>query len=179
MSLDRLLGGITAGVLLVAGLTGCGSGGERRTTSPRPSTTAAFSVADSQALDAYRRMWTAYAAAAAVPDPDNQDVKRYATDDALRIMTDGLRLLRQQGLKGTGTVVPAPEVVSSPPAGSPDQVSIRDCLDTSGSHIISASPGGVYQDTPGGRRQCFALVHRQGDGSWKVATFDLRDVGTC
>ena len=65
------------------------------------------------------------------------------------------------------------------PTNAPAKVGIRDCFDDGATHLVRASPGSPYNDTPGGRRLCLATVERQADGSWKVTGFGLQGVGTC
>ncbi|MEJ3741730.1 hypothetical protein WEI85_00310 [Actinomycetes bacterium KLBMP 9797] len=113
------------------------------------------------------------------PDPDSPDLARYATGTALKTLTDGVRDVRDQGLKGEGKFVLSPRVTEVAPASAPTKISIRDCVDTKQSRIVRASPGPPYSDKPGGPRLCQATVERQSDGSWKVTSFGLHEVGTC
>lgn len=147
--------------------------------SPSPSPTDPRVAAVQAAVAAYRGMWQTYETVAQIPDPQQPDLARYATSDALRTMTNGLQSLKSQGLKGTGSIVHSPQVTEVSPVDSPTQVSISDCMDTSASHIVRASPGPAYSDSPGGRRLCLATVQRQADGAWKVTGFGVRAVGTC
>jgi hypothetical protein len=124
-------------------------------------------------------MWEAYMRVLASPDPDSPELARYATGSALKTLTDGVGDVRDQGLKGEGEFVLSPQVTEIAPASAPTKVGIRDCVDTTRSRIVRASPGPAYSDTPGGRRLCQATVERQIDGSWKVSTFGLHEVGTC
>lgn len=131
------------------------------------------------AKDAYAGMWDAYMRVLAMPDPDSPELTRFATGSALKTLADGVRDVLDQGLKGEGRFVVAPQVTEIAPASAPTKVGIRDCVDTTRSRIVRASPGPAYSDTPGGRRLCQATVERQSDGSWKVSTFGLHEVGTC
>jgi hypothetical protein len=131
------------------------------------------------ALDAYRGMWHAYQNAIQVPDPASPELARYATGDALTTMTKGLQSLKDQGLKGTGEIVVSPKITAFSPATAPTDIEITDCLDSTQSHIVRASPGSPYNDTPGGHRRVQASVQRQVDGSWKVSGFGVQAVGTC
>ncbi len=150
-----------------------------RSPSPSPAPTDPRVAAVQDAVAAYRGMWQAYETVAQNPDPQQSDLARYATGDALRTMTNGLQSLKNQGLEGTGSVTHSPRVTEVSPVNSPTQVSISDCMDTSASHIVRASPGPAYSDSPGGRRLCLATVQRQGDGAWRVTGFGVRAVGTC
>jgi hypothetical protein len=131
------------------------------------------------AVTAYRGMWQAYETVAQNPDPSQPDLARYATATALQTITSGLKSLKDQGLKGTGSVAHSPQVTNISPTDAPTEIEISDCMDTSASHIVRAGPGSAYSDSPGGRRLCLATVQRQNDGSWKVTTFGVRAVGSC
>src|SRR5262249_42443348 len=147
-------------------------------TSPAPTSTDP-AVAVQQGVAAYRGMWDAYLKVLGAPDPDSPELARYATGLALTILVDGVRKVRDQGLKGEGTFIVSPQVTEIAPASAPTKISIRDCMNTAQSRIVRASPGPPYSDTPGGRQLCLASVQRQGDGSWKVTSFGLHEVGTC
>lgn len=132
-----------------------------------------------QALAAYRGMWRAYGQAVQVPDPSSPQLPRYATADALATLTTGLQSLKDQGLKGTGDIEVNPTITAAAPTDHPTEVEVTDCLDSSRSHIVRASPGPAYHDPPGGHRRVIATVKRQPDGAWKVASFAAQVVGTC
>lgn len=136
-------------------------------------------VAVQAAQIAYRGMWEAYLRVLAVPDPDSPQLSRYAVGEALKTLSEGVRDVRDQGLKGQGRFVLSPRVTVVAPTNAPTKISIRDCLNDAGAHIVRASPGPAYSDKPGGLRLCLATVQRQSDGSWKVTSFGLREVGTC
>jgi hypothetical protein len=147
-----------------------------------PSPTASLApgpAAIEAAVAAYRNMWRAYDTAIHVPDPNDPDLAKYASGDALRTLVSGLQSVKDQGLKGTGAVVNTPQVSQLSPSDAPRQVSIKDCMDTSQSRLVRSGPGPVYSDSPGGHRPCLADVRRQDDGLWKVASFGVRGVGTC
>lgn len=146
-----------------------------------PSTSASQDLAATgqNALNAYRSMWKAYQEALAIPDPSYPDLARYATGAALDILTKGLRSVKDQGLKGTGVITVSPKITAVSPADAPTDIEITDCLNDADSHIVRASPGSPYNDTPGGRHMTTAAIKRQGDGTWKVADFGVRGVGSC
>ena len=152
-------------------------------TTPTESLTAApddAKSAASKSLAAYRAMWAAYEEALSAPDPSSPALQQTATGDALAILTKAIASAQAQGLKGTGGATFDPQVVKLAPAKKPTQVTIRDCLDTSKSHLVKATPSGApYKDTPGGKRLTIAIVDRQADGVWKVSSVGTRDVGTC
>ena len=144
-----------------------------------PSPAASQVGAVQSAVAAYRGMWRAYETVTQNPDPTQPDLARYATATALQTITNGMRSLKDQGLKGTGSITHSPQVTAISPTDAPTDVEISDCMDTSASHIVRATPGPAYSDSPGGRRLCLATVQRQNDGSWKVTTFGVREVGSC
>jgi hypothetical protein len=131
------------------------------------------------AVAAYRGMWDAYMRVLANPDPNNPELARHATGNALKTLTDGVRDVRDKGLKGEGKFTLSPQVTEIAPTTSPTKIGIRDCVNTAESRIVRASPGPAYSDKPGGRRLCIATVDRQGDGAWKVTSFGLHEVGSC
>lgn len=147
--------------------------------SPLPAVSTDPDSAVQAADQAYRGMWDAYLRVLAAPDPDSPELARYAAGNALKTLSDGVRDVRDQGLKGEGEFILSPQVTEVVPADAPNKISIRDCVDTKPSRIVRASPGPTYSDKPGGRRLCLATVQRQSDGSWKVTSFGLREVGTC
>ena len=169
------------------GLAGCGSSKAPKTApSPTislqaPSSTPANpdAAAVQDAAAAYRGMWDAYLLVLTAPDPDSPELARYAAGNALKTLSDGVRDVRDKGLKGEGTFALAPQVTEIAPATSPTKIGIRDCFDDSSARIVRASPGPAYSDKPGGRRLCLATVERQGDGTWKVTSFGLHEVGSC
>jgi hypothetical protein len=151
-------------------------------TSPRPTTTtSAPSSAPggaATALEAYRRMWTAYLEAIRIPDPAYPDLARYSQGNALNLWVRGLATVQQQGLVGRGEVTLNPSVRAANPNASPPTVEIEDCVDTSRTRLVRKD-GSPYQDTPGGRRSARATVARVGERVWKVTEFAIFGVGTC
>ena len=179
-------------LLLVAvaiALAACDSGSQAPSPSPTPqvslaspSPTVVPTDRDSavQAAErAYRGMWDAYMRVLMAPDPESPELTRYAAGEALKTLSDGVRDVRNQGLKGEGKFALSPQVTEVTPANEPTKIAVRDCVDTRQSRIVRASPGATYNDKPGGLRLCLATVQRQNDGSWKVTSFGLREVGTC
>ena len=148
--------------------------------SSSPSPTATDAAAQVQlAIAAYRGMWDAYLRVLQNPNPDSPDLATYASGDAFNTLVKGVRELRDKGLKGEGSFVMDPRPTEIAPASDPKKVSVRDCFNDGGARVVRATPGPAYSDKPGGRRLCLATVERQGDGSWKVTSFGLREVGTC
>jgi hypothetical protein len=124
-------------------------------------------------------MWKAYQDALAIPDPAFPDLAKHATGKALTTLTKGLQSVKDQGLKGIGSIVVTPKITGFSPANAPTNVEITDCLDDADSHIVRAGPGSPYNDKPGGRHRTTAAVDRQSDGTWKVSDFGVREVGSC
>jgi hypothetical protein len=123
-------------------------------------------------------MWKAYVEATHIPDPAYPDLARYTLGDALAVFVKGLTNVQQDGLVGQGDVSIAPSVTGANPNAAPATVDIKDCVDTSKSHLVKKD-GSPYQDTPGGHRAATAKVSRLADGSWKVSSFALFAVGSC
>jgi hypothetical protein len=152
-------------------------------TSPASSPTAAPAPPTSgdgapTAMDAYRGMWKAYVEAIRIPDPVYPDLARYSQGDALNVWAKGLRSVQQQGLVGQGDVTLKPSVKSANPNTAPPTVEIKDCVDSSKTHLVKKD-GSPYQDTPGGKRSATATVARVSEGVWKVTQIAIYGVGTC
>lgn len=147
------------------------------TSSPMPSLDPA-TAAEAAALEAYRGMWAAFAAASRDADPEHPDLPRYAAGDALAILVSGLEANRREGLVSDGgEVVLHPEVVELEPADAPATVTISDCADTSETRRVRPS-GPPFTDSPGGWRQVNATVEPV-QGVWKVTSFAVQEVGSC
>lgn len=172
-------------------LAGCDGDDQPSGPSPAPSTsilvtptTTASTTAPSptaaaeSALAAYRGMWTSYAEALSIPDPNYAALRSYAAGTALDHLVDGITRTKADGKKSTGAIVLSPVVDGPAPAASATSVNVRDCMNTA-DFLLVRIDGAPFQDTPGGMRLCTATVERQADGTWKVVTYALRGVGTC
>lgn len=157
-----------------------GTPGGSRTSGPLVSAPAqdARGSAEQQALDAYRGMWRAYAKAGLTANPDEPDLARYASGEALQILKTGLANYRSKGHVLKGEYVSNPQIAGASPSGNPTKVSIRDCLDDS-DFLVYRTSGELINDKPGGRRSALATVSDFGTGGWKVTTFGVQTVGTC
>lgn len=145
------------------------------TAEPTPSTPADGAAT---AMDAYRGMWKAYVAATRIPDPAYPDLARYSQGDALKVWVTGLTSVQQQGLVGQGDVTLKPSATAINPNATPPTVEIKDCVDSSNSHLVKKD-GSPYQDTPGGKRSATATVAQISQGVWKVTQIAIYGVGTC
>lgn len=173
---------LAAAVALV--LSGCGQEDQPATPTPGPTgpgvslpATPPSAAPQQQAVDAYVGMQQAYLAAAGTADPDHPDLARYAAGDALQRLRDGIASIRDRGLRGRGEATFEPLVESLDPPGAPTRITVRDCMDTGGTELYDPS-GQPYQDEPGGLRLVIATVEIV-DGTWKVISFGVQEVGTC
>jgi hypothetical protein len=180
---------LAAAVVLV--LSGCGQDRPDVTTpAPGPTGTptsvpavAPSSPADpqdapqQQAVDAYVGMQRAYQEAVGTADPDHPDLARYAAGEALQRLRDGIVSIRDRGLRGRGEATFQPVVESLDPPDAPTRITVRDCMDTSGTELYDPS-GQPYEDEPGGLRLVIATVEIL-DGAWKVTSVGIHEVGTC
>lgn len=147
--------------------------------SPTASTAAAETpeLAKQHAIDAYVGMQNAFLRASELGDPSYPDLANYAAGDALVRLTEGLKTNQSKGLLSRGEAVYHPHVESLSPSTSPTKASLRDCMDTSKTSRYKAN-GESYQDSPGGLRLVLAEVERI-NGTWKVTSFGVRQVGSC
>jgi len=171
-------------------LSGCGQEDPPEATTPAPGSTGAPASPPAttpspdpqadpqqQAVDAYVRMQQAYQEAVGTADPDHPDLARYAAGEALQRLRDGIASIRDRGLRGRGEATFEPVVESLDPPGAPTRITVRDCMDTGGTELYDPS-GQPYQDEPGGPRLVIATVEIV-DGTWKVTSFGIQEVGTC
>jgi hypothetical protein len=181
-----MVGGRATLALIVGllALPGCSSSRQDRSPEP-PSVSLAPEVtptpdpsasATDAALAAYRSMWTSYIEAGRTTDPqDDAVISQYAEGDALAALQAGLGVNRRDGVVVEGDVVMSPTMTDL----TPGEVEVLDCLDTSASTRVKASPGGApFTDSPGGKRRVTATV-RELAGTWKVISFVPYEVGTC
>jgi hypothetical protein len=168
---------------MAAGLAACGTGdtpGPQVTSSPasRPAVTVqAQESAQQQAVAAYKGMWAAFVAAGKIPDPDAPEIRKYASDQALRLIVNALYTDQQQKKVIRGEVTVDPQVTALSPADKPVTVTISDCVNSEKWLVYKAS-GGLADDTPSGKHQTTATVKRTAEG-WKVSSFILKEAGTC
>jgi len=185
---------LVAGVALAATLAACTKNGDppvvlpSATSSPSAASTPAPTATpvpsatptgtpQQQVLAAYLGMQNAYVRATELADPAHLDLAKYAGGDALRLLTNGLQAIHDNGLRGRGVSVPHPRVESLQPANAPVKARVRDCMDTSKSELYKAN-GDPYKDTPGGLRLVIADLERL-NGVWKVTGLGVHEVGSC
>ncbi len=172
------------GVSLIAiglALAGCHSGSGKQGTQPSPvpssPSPAPSAVAAAGAVAAYRGMWKAVVAASAVPDPDAPDLRRYASDDALKLIVGNLVIDRDQGKVVKGDVVLNPTVTALQPADQPTQATVTDCVDAT-NWLVHKKSGELWNNERGAKHHNTATV-KLIDGVWKVSSFTLEKGGTC
>ncbi|TCB91672.1 hypothetical protein E0H26_25430 [Micromonospora zingiberis] len=122
-------------------------------------------------------MWDAFVEAGKVSDPDAPGLRRFASDQALRLIVSSLHTNREQGKVIKGDLVLDPQVTEVKPAESPTEVTVLDCVDSTNWLEYKVS-GGLWDDEPGGKHRTTATV-KVTDGTWKVSSFILEEPGTC
>jgi hypothetical protein len=182
MSTYRVLGRVRlATIAIVMAVAGCGSDHVTRTTeSSAPAvshTPSAIPSAQSQAeeavLAAYKGMWDSFVEASKTSDPDAPDIRKYASDNALKLIVGALLKDRTQKKVTLGNVAIDPKVTAS----SATEATILDCVNDEKWLVYKAS-GGLVNDVPGGKHRTTAKV-KKANGVWKVNSFKLEDSGTC
>ncbi|WP_239126800.1 hypothetical protein [Asanoa siamensis] len=159
------------GLLMV--LVACGSRtpGATPTQSLPLSASSSSSAAEHDALVAYRGMWSAFVEAGKTSDPDAPDLRKYASDDALKLIVSGLVTNRDQRKVILGDLAIDPKITAVKPAGKPVEVSVLDCVNDE-KWLEHKASGGLVDDVPGGKHRTTATVKLTADG-WKVSRFDL------
>ena len=128
-------------------------------------------------MAAYRGMWDAFVAAGKVSDPDAPDVRKYASDQALRLIVNALYTNKVQKKVIRGDLKINPKATALKPTNNPTEATISDCVNDEKWLVYKAS-GALVNDVPGGRHSTTATVKRTTDG-WKVSSFILKEAGTC
>ncbi|HEY3709395.1 MAG TPA: hypothetical protein VGL64_08475 [Amycolatopsis sp.] len=170
------------------GLSGCssdnGAAPAPSTLAPppaAPSTTATSpaAIAKQKATTAYLDMWSDMADAATTSDWQSPKLAQNATGEALQTISRSLYADHYNGLVTKGRPLNHPEPASAEPLDNPTSVTLTDCGDSTNWLKYRADNGQPAEDGPSGRRQIEALVKKAVDGSWKVTTFAVREVGSC
>lgn len=176
----QLVAGLAAAsVLLGAGCSSDGSGdtpADMPPASPTPSL-GPRDAAERDAVGAYRGMWDAFVEAGKISDPDAPDLRKYASDQALRLIVSALYTDREQGKVTKGDLVLNPKVSEVKPVSAPTEATVLDCVDSTG-WLKYKAPGGLVDDKPGGKHRTTATV-KFADATWKVSSFILEESGTC
>ncbi|WP_307970365.1 hypothetical protein [Salinispora arenicola] len=118
------------------------------------------------------------AKAGEVPDPDAAELRQYAADRALARIVSVLVTYRETGVVTRGGPVTNPRVTGATPADAPTEVTVADCGDSTNWTKHKKATGELIEDDPRGRRSITAVV-KSFDGSWKVVSFDVGDIGSC
>lgn len=183
-------GAVTAAVVLLAS---CSSGGSApdpaassgAVSSPAPSSgtlsptpTSPADLARRDAVAAYEGMWKADAQASRTADWQAPYLSRYASGEALQVLTGGLYADHANGLVSRGEPINRPEVTSVEPPEAPKTVMISDCSD-SRDWVRYKADGSAFTDTPGGFHRIVAEVRIHIDGLWRVTQFGVGAVGSC
>jgi hypothetical protein len=171
---------VGASVLLTAACNSGDSGQPEPTTpatSPITTTVEPSAAAGSEAIAAYRGMWDAFVEAGKVSDPDAPDLRKYASDQALRLIVNALATNREQKEVILGELVLDPKVTALTPAEDPTKATILDCVNDE-KWLEHKASGGLANDEPGGRHRTTATVDRTAEG-WRVSSFILEEAGTC
>lgn len=162
----------------------CGSGGPAGS-APIPQTAGPSGVASPQpadeqrdALAAYVGMWQAMAKAGEVPDPDAPELRQYAAERALARIVDVLFTYQETGVVTRGAPVMNARVSGASPVEAPTEVTVVDCGDSTNWTKHDKATGELIENDPRGRRNITAVV-KPVDGSWKVVSFDVGDIGSC
>jgi len=175
-----VVGFVTAFVLLASG---CSSDKPTKTPTKTPSPSASPSlgpraVAERDALAAYTGMWLAMGKAAEVPDPDAPELRQHAAETALARLVSVLVTYRETDVVTRGAPIVNARVSGATPADAPTEITVADCGDSTNWTKHKKSTGELIKDDPRGRRNITAVV-KPVDGSWKVVSFDVGDIGSC
>ncbi|MFG1902460.1 hypothetical protein [Micromonospora carbonacea] len=147
-------------------------------TAPSGASASESPSAQQEALAAYGGMWQAMAKAGEVPDPDAPELRRYAADRALARIVDVLFTYQETGVVTHGMPMTNARVKSASPGDAPTEVTVVDCGDSTNWTKHKKATGELIEDDPRGRRNITAVV-KPVDGSWKVVSFDVGDIGSC
>lgn len=165
-------------MLMAVALAGCHSGGRGHQPtasagSATPTVSASTGGPGDAAVAAYRGMWAAFVEAAKTSDPDAPDIRKYASDNALKLIVGGLVSNREQGKVVKGNLVLNPKATSV----SASEATILDCVDAT-NWLEYKTSGELWDNKPGGKHRTTATV-KAVDGTWKVSSFNLEGTGTC
>jgi hypothetical protein len=112
-----------------------------RSAEATPSAAPSVDVTTTQILATYRSYQDAYQAAAAVPNPDDAELRKYVGDPLLTQVLQDLRLLKTNGLVRRGTPKVSPTVAEAQLTATPPVATIQDCYDVSDVHVVNRTTG--------------------------------------
>ncbi len=170
----------TAALMAVA-MSACTK--EESSVAPSPAPPASAVATSAPASDgqrvllAYRGMWDAYVEAAKTSDPDAPDLRRYASDNALKLIVSALVTNREDKKIILGDLKIDPKMAAVKASENPPTATVTDCVDDT-KWLVHKSSGELLNDVPGGRHRTTATV-KLVDGEWKVSQFTLEGSGTC
>jgi hypothetical protein len=176
-----VVGLIAASLALTAGCSSAAKPTSGVTLTASPSATASLApsaAAEREALAAYVGMWQAHARAAQVPDPDYSELRQFAADRALARLVSVLVAYRESGVVTTGEPIVNARITGASPAEAPIEVAVADCGDSTNWRKHKKATGEPIPDDVPGRHNITAVV-KPVDGSWKVVSFDVGDLGSC
>lgn len=175
---------VVAGVVVtLAVAAGCRSGDSSDPSTPAPSPPASTTLspratAERDAVAAYVGMWQAMAKAGEVPDPDAPELRQFAAERALARIVDVIFTYRETGVVTRGGPVANARATSASPAEAPTEITVADCGDSTNWTKHKKATGEPIKDDLRGRRNITAVV-KIVNGSWKVVSFDVGDIGSC
>lgn len=160
--------------------TGVSTPGTGNSSAPTTSTSPSMSpaaVASQQALAAYTGMWQSMAQADQTADYQSPQLAKYATGDALGVISRSIYTDYKNGEVSKGAPVLHPHVTKLDPQNNPTTVTISDCGDST--HWLKYKADGASTGDAGGRRSITAEVKKQSDGAWMVSDFAVEGLGSC
>lgn len=176
-----LVGLVAASVLLDAGCSSGKSKSAPTSSPPAPSSVAPSlapsAAAERDALAAYRGLWNAVVEAGKTSDPEDPNLRKYASDQALSLIVSSLYTDRDRKHVSLGELQIDPKVTYVKPPETPNEATVVDCVNDE-KWLKHKASGGLVNDVPGGRHRTTATVKRT-PGGWKVASFILKEAGTC
>ncbi|GEM_PF-2218591 len=176
-----LVGIVAMFVLLTACLGrqggGSASGAPASVAASRSASMTPRAIAERDALAAYTSMWMTMAKDAETSDPDDPELRRYASGRALASVVNSLAVDKGRGVVSRGRPVLHPRVVSLTPDAAPVEATIGDCANTVNWTKVKVD-GSPFSDPPGGSRKITATV-RSTDGRWMVVEVAVGPVGSC
>jgi hypothetical protein len=123
-------------------------------------------------------MWKAYAKAGMTANPNDPDLAKYASGQALKTLKASLESYRSKDQVIKGVPVTSARIVSSPTNAPSGSITVSDCLDTGPVRAYKKS-GALAAGKPGGHQATAAFVSHGADGIWKVTDLGVHEVGSC